>query len=211
MTAAAIVTPSQTKTCTKCGETKDLSCFHNRPEGKFGVHSICRKCKNIQSKEWQKKNPEKARKIQAEAKRRIRSTQEGRDKLIAINQKYIENNREKVRAYYRERRKNDPLFQIKARYRGLLAKAMQRNGFKKDSLSMKILGCDWDQLRAHIEKQFTKGMSWDRLPELHLDHLVPMSTAKTEEDVIALSHFTNIRPMWAKDNMKKSSKVLFLL
>ena len=47
--------------------------------------------------------------------------------------------------------------------------------------------------------------------KIHIDHIVPISTASTEEEVIALNHFTNLRPMWARDNMVKGAKVTHLI
>ena len=199
------------KVCTKCSQSKPISCYHSKPAGKLGVHSICKPCRSSQAQGWNDRNPEKVRSIQAEAKRRTRLTEAGRNKLVAINQKYIENNRETVRAYYRERRASDPLFAIKTRYRGLLTKAVNRGGFTKRSKSMQILGCDWDALKVHIERQFTNGMSWARIGEIHIDHIIPMVTAKNEDDVIRLSNYMNLRPMWARENLQKSGKSIYLL
>ncbi len=55
----------------------------------------------------------------------------------------------------------------------------------------------------HIERQFKDGMSWERFDEVHIDHIIPMKTAKTEADVLRLNHYTNLQPLWAHDNMKK--------
>ena len=73
------------------------------------------------------------------------------------------------------------------------------------------LGCTAHDFAKHIEKQFLKGMNWENRDKWHLDHIVPISSAKTEEEVYALSHFTNIRPMWASDNIKKGSKRNYLI
>jgi len=109
------------------------------------------------------------------------------------------------------KRKKDPIKKMAIRIRSCIASAFRYKGFKKNSKSTQILGCTYDELKNHIEKQFTKGMSWDRLSEIHIDHIIPLATAKTIEDVIALNHFTNLRPMWAKDNILKSNKLEFLL
>lgn len=51
-----------------------------------------------------------------------------------------------------------------------------------------------------------------RFPDgFELDHIVPLASAKTEEDVIRLNHFTNLRPMWAKDNIAKSDRITHLI
>ena len=49
-------------------------------------------------------------------------------------------------------------------------------------------------------------MSWENQGKWHLDHIIPISSAKTEEDVIRLNHYTNFQPLWAEDNFKKGKK-----
>jgi hypothetical protein len=84
-------------------------------------------------------------------------------------------------------------------------------GFSKSSSTAVILGCDWDQFKRHIELQFLPGMSWENTPEWHIDHIVPLASANDVEEVIALSHFTNLQPLWAKDNLRKSDKITRLI
>lgn len=74
-----------------------------------------------------------------------------------------------------------------------------------------ILGCTWSEFRVHIERQFLPGMTWDSRDAWHVDHIVPISSATNEAEVIALNHFTNLRPLWAVDNLKKSDKRTHLL
>ena len=50
-------------------------------------------------------------------------------------------------------------------------------------------------------------MSWENMGKWHIDHIIPLSTAITEEDVIRLCHYTNLQPLWAEDNLKKSNKL----
>ena len=75
---------------------------------------------------------------------------------------------------------------------------------------MDIVGCSPTELREHIEKQFTDGMSWDNYGTYgwHLDHIIPLSTAETREDVFKLNHYTNLQPLWATDNLKKGKKII---
>jgi hypothetical protein len=70
-----------------------------------------------------------------------------------------------------------------------------------------MLGCDWSTLKLHIESQFTKGMSWENRNLWHIDHFHPLSDAKTEKEVIRLSHYTNLRPLWKRENQLKSAKM----
>lgn len=110
-----------------------------------------------------------------------------------------------------DRRKNDPVFALKHRVSCLVRQSLKSMNFKKGSLTENIIGCSNDEFRCHIEKQFTKGMGWHNFSQWHIDHIVPISSAKTEQDVIALNHFTNLRPLWASDNLKKSNKMEFII
>jgi hypothetical protein len=49
-------------------------------------------------------------------------------------------------------------------------------------------------------------MSWENHGEWHIDHIVPLSSAITEEELRKLSHYTNLQPLWATDNLSKGSK-----
>lgn len=84
-------------------------------------------------------------------------------------------------------------------------------GYQKGTKTSLILGCEWHEFAAHLERQFLPGMSWENRGLWHIDHIVPMSTAKTEADAIALNHFTNLRPIWSRDNWAKGAKQTHLL
>lgn len=70
-----------------------------------------------------------------------------------------------------------------------------------------MLGCDFKTAHKHIEKQFTEGMSWDNRSEWHIDHIIPLASAKTEEELAKLCHYTNLQPLWAEDNLRKGDKL----
>ena len=79
----------------------------------------------------------------------------------------------------------------------------------KNNSSIKIIGCYPNFLKEHLEKKFTEGMSWDRMgKEIHIDHIIPLSSAKSEDEIYKLCHYTNLQPLWAEDNLKKSNKIL---
>jgi len=88
--------------------------------------------------------------------------------------------------------------------------ALKRN-YKKTTKVYKHIGCTHEEFKAHIEKQFTKGMNWDNRDLWHIDHIIPISSARTIEEVHVLAKFTNLRPLWQKDNSEKHAKRLFLI
>lgn len=144
--------------------------------------------------EWGRKNPEKRK---------------------AYVEKYERKDPERLKlirkAGVQRRRKSNPLLKIAAMTRLVVWNSLTRKNFKKMKRTSEILGCSFEFFKEHIERQFIKGMSWDNRKEWHVDHIVPLSSAVTEEEVIALTHFTNLRPMFATDNRKKGDKVTHLI
>ena len=127
----------------------------------------------------------------------------------AYRKDYYQTNKKKVIdwqiAYERERLKNDSLFAFKHSIRSLTAQAFTRRGFRKNGRTEQILGCTFEELLKYLKPPsdfFTNRSKY------HIDHIVPLETAKTEEDVIRLSHHTNLQILPAKENLAKRDKTL---
>jgi len=90
----------------------------------------------------------------------------------------------------------------------LIGASIRKKKFSKTSKTENILGCSFEEFFTHIESQFIDGMSWENRSLWHIDHIIPLATAKTEEEILRLNHYTNLRPLWALDNLKKGSKIL---
>ena len=107
---------------------------------------------------------------------------------------------------------DSPWLTIHFRLRAGISGALMRVGAsKKNSRTMSIVSCTTEEFKAHIEKQFLPNMTWHNRDQWHIDHITPISKAQCEQDVIALYHFTNLRPLWAADNIRKSNKEMFLI
>ena len=141
------------------------------------------------------------------------------EKVAAQNKAYRENNKEKIAAYRKDnkekiaaycraRRKSDLIYNLSCRCRGRIRAAIKAKGFKKTTKTAEMLGCDWEFLKSHIESQFTEGMSWENRDKWHIDHIIPLASASSEEEVIKLSHFSNLQPLWAEENLKKADKII---
>jgi hypothetical protein len=80
----------------------------------------------------------------------------------------------------------------------------------KKNRTFDIIGCTPDFLKEHLERQFKEGMTWDNYGYYgwHIDHVIPLSSGKTEEEIYKLCHYTNLQPLWAEENLKKSNKLL---
>jgi len=173
------------KTCTKCGVCKELAEFHVRNASRDGLSPVCKPCAKAVTAAWQKSNPLR---------------------MAAHAAKYNASHKKEKLAYARNCRAADPRLVMASRCRARLGHALKNVGFTKRGSTLKYLGCDWGQLIAHIEDQFTGGMSWGNRGQWHLDHIMPFASAKTEKDIVALAHYTNIQPLWAKDNLVKGGR-----
>lgn len=108
----------------------------------------------------------------------------------------------------KERRNTDPIYAMKKRVSTRIRNYMARCGYEKKTRTHEILGIDWPGFKEHIERQFINGMTWENRDRWHIDHIIPMDSADCEADVIRLNHYTNLQPLWAKDNLSKGSKIL---
>ena len=105
------------------------------------------------------------------------------------------------------RMSTDQLLKLIRSMRTFIAQSIARGGFTKRSRTREVLGCDWGFFKSHIETKFAEGMSWEKRSEWHLDHILPISGAKTEADAVRLNHYSNLQPLWAKYNMSKGAKL----
>lgn len=102
---------------------------------------------------------------------------------------------------------NLDLNQLKNRIRSLIRTSIRKKGYSKKSATFEILGCTVEEFYTHIESLFLPEMGWYNRDKWHIDHIIPLNTANTEAELIALNHYTNLRPLWAFDNMSKGKKV----
>jgi hypothetical protein len=86
------------------------------------------------------------------------------------------------------------------------------HNYSKNNSTFSIIGCSPECLKEHLEKQFKEGMTWDKLgKQIHIDHIIPLSSAKTEEEVYKLCHYTNLQPLWAHENLSKGNKIITIV
>ena len=128
------------------------------------------------------------------------------------SRKWKLNNGDKVRAWYRKynsiRYNSDPQYKAKNIIRSRFRMAL-KHGYKSGS-AIEYLGCSIESFIQYIESKFVEGMSWENwaLDGWHLDHIVPLEkfdlTNKDEARIAC--HYTNLQPLWAKDNLSKRFK-----
>jgi len=131
----------------------------------------------------------------------------------AIYQKvYREINKKKLQIQHDKRReirlKTDINYQIKYNLRVRLYKALHRK--QKSKTTIQLLGCSIEQLKQHLENQFTKEMSWSNYGEWEIDHIKPCASfdLSIPEEQARCFHYTNLQPLWEKENIDKGKRNL---
>lgn len=199
------------RVCTKCEKAKDLSVFGGNLGRRDGTQEICKDCKSLMDKFYRANNPEKIKQYLESNKERIkdRSKQYGIKNADSLREKRAEKfqlNKDKWNEYQRNRIKYDPTYKIKTSVRKAILKAIK--GHDKSKSTQDILGCTYQELRKHIESQFEPWMTWENKGLYNgdfnygwdIDHIIPLSTAKSPEDILYLNHYTNLRPLCSHVN-----------
>ena len=119
---------------------------------------------------------------------------------------YRQNNKQKLCEISERYRNKHPHI---VAWRGILHSTLKRMGTKKEGHTIDVLGYSATDLKHHIEKQFTTGMNWENHGQFgwHIDHKIPLNSAKTEDEIYKLCHYTNLQPLWWRDNISKGDKL----
>jgi hypothetical protein len=192
---------------------------------KRGVQKRQERCRDCSKIEHAKQREKRKDKIKARA-------QENKEAIAAYQKQYRQKNKERLAAFYKERYekrkqdivsfrkmkneaaaryRSDPKIRIKDCLMSRLHAVFSQSRIRKRSRLSELLGCSWEELKSHIEKQFERGMTWENRGRQgwHIDHIIPCSAFdhSNEDHIRQCWHYTNLRPMWAKDNLKKGAKV----
>jgi len=194
-------------------ELAKLAKSRNKPENieqRKGYYEINKDAYKERAKKYQSDENKRQRKLKLSSERYFKD----RDKIRARHKaNYMKpENKEKQRKRHKIRKETDIAYVIKIRLRHRLRsklKDINRRDCKYKS-SLMLLGCDMQFFKQYIESKFTDGMSWDRLPEIHLDHIIPcdkFDLTKIEEQRKCF-HYSNIQPLWWYDNLSKGNRIL---
>lgn len=177
-------------------------------------------------KDWRKKNPDYNKKYDKENPEKSKIKQKkfrekNREKINSQARERYSKNKESIKKYRSQRivkdkalkrikirRNSDPIFKFKMNVRRRLLEFISEKGFKKRLKTETILGCSFKEFELYIESKFESWMTWENRGLYNgefnygwdIDHIIPLSTAITEEDVIRLNHHTNLQPLCSKIN-----------
>jgi len=203
----------ETKICTKCGVEKFISEFHNSTKGKLGKVSNCKVCViNYQNERKDKKREydKNYRLINKEKiDKRISEYNTKNKELVSLRKlNWYKKNKDAINKRLSNRKKSDPIFKLKSLYRSKINKILGSNREK----TFDLIGCSPKELKNHIENQFKENMCWENHGPMgwHIDHIIPLSSTKNEEELKKLCHYTNLQPLWWFENLEKRDKILIL-
>jgi|ERR1041385_7540756 hypothetical protein len=162
------------------------------------------------SRKWQRNNKEKAY-INHKNYRDKR-----RDELNRRAKEWRENNREvhleRRRNRTKQRKEENPIFRLSENIRSLISLSFKRGklSFEKKLRTEEILGCGIEDFISYILSKCPSGVT---LCDFHrygyqIDHIIPISSATTEKEVVLLNHYTNFQPLFWKENIRKRDKIL---
>ena len=189
---------------TKSGEVKTYEKWLSPAAWEKEINNV-----SILSRQYRlrnKNNPEyRARKRTNDAK--ARNKEAAKIKQAEYFKNYYQNpekieNRRKYKRIYLDRNKNY-LNRLKHNIGVLIRISIKTKGFNKDTKTEEILGCSWSFFKSYIEARFQEGQGWHNREFWDIDHIKPIKSAKTKKEVIALNHYSNLRPLWRKENRAK--------
>lgn len=201
------------KICSKCCKEKPVEEFYVKKDSKDGYRPDCIDCVKEHKKKYNGRYKDRVSKWYYENKETtIQRSKEWKEnnpeRNRELNKQSDKRRRPLISKYRRERYHSDNLFRLKDGIAKLIGNSFRKKGYSKKSKTNEILGIDYNGFMKHIESQFIDGMSWDNRGEWELDHIIPVSLGKGEEEIIRLNHYSNFRPLWRKDNLLKSNNIL---
>lgn len=160
------------------------------------------------NKIWRDDNKEK--KSQTDKEYRLNNKDKVREKQRIYYLSKREELIKKSTEYSKNRLKVDLNYRLKSILRTRIIVCLVKRKYKKSKTTEELIGASIEKVREHLESQFKEGMTWSNHGTYgwHIDHIVPLTTAKDEEEVLKLFHFTNLQPLWAKDNLIKGSSLV---
>lgn len=210
------------KTCTRCKVKKNSEAFYKHKRTADGLNTRCKLCDSEVKRQYYVKNRDSVNSralaynknnALAKKKRDILYRQMHSEEINAKNAKYYLENRSSVlarrRVYQRQRRAVDPIYKLQVILRKRINGALKGN--YKTGSAVSDLGCSVVELKQYLENKFQPGMTWNNWSKTgwHIDHIRPLSSfdLTIPSQFKQATHFSNLQPLWAKDNLKKGSSV----
>lgn len=196
----------KTKICTKCNIEKEIKEFSKKKENKDGLDYWCKDCKKEYDKKRYLKNKSEILK-----QHKIYDNLHKKEKKER-HQAYYLKNKDKIKEHYLKyiniKRKEDKKFKLKTQLRNMIRFSFYRKGKTKSKKTEEIVGISLDNLYKYLLKTFENNYGHEYNNEdVEIDHIIPLSTANTEDDIIKLCNYKNLQLLKKEDNRIKSNKL----
>lgn len=171
------------KQCSTCHNIKDISSFRKNAISNDGYFNKCNDC--WKPREWNKEKQKQSEK------------------------KYIQNNPDKLREKYK-RQGNKIHRRIRSSLNHRIADLLKKGLSPKNRKTLIYVGCKFDHIKKWFEFLFEERMNWDNYGKWEIDHVIPCTAfdLNNEEEQIRCFNWTNLRPCWKIDNIKKGDKII---
>lgn len=200
------------KKCASCEKElpANLENFHYSKRDKCGLRSKCKNCRNAEKKTYRNENKD----LINEKNRQYARKPENAEKIK--NNRQTKEYKEKSNKYSKDLYRNSLEFRIKHNLRT----SFNRYLSSKTKTSFEYIGLPLDDFKKHIESKFVEGMTWENYGKFgwHIDHIIPLKhfnfekyandKEELEKRIHEAFHYTNLQPLWAKDNISKGCKLL---
>lgn len=197
--------------CGSCKEYKSIDMFSKNKRRKDGLCLYCKQCMNIRNSKYRIEN----RDILNEKKRIYR--QNNPQVIQKQSREYYDRHKEQkiqyAKQYVKARYKEDEVYRYKLIIRADIYASIKQHKFIKKRNMEEVIGCDIEYLIEHLKNTYYKnyGVEYSPNDKVHIDHIVPLATANTIDEVNALCYYTNLQMLKGKDNQLKSFKTNWTL
>lgn len=200
------------KYCPKCRIEKNLKEFSKSKNRKDKLNCWCKDCSNISHKNYHRTHKKEEKEYRIKNREYLLKGKKEyyikfKEKHLKIGKIYRQTHKKEIASYFKNLRKTNINYKISQNLRNRIGHVLKGN--PKLETTMKLAGCSIEQLKKHLENKFTKGMSWNNYGKWHIDHIKPcvlFSLSKASEQKKCF-HYTNLQPLWAKDNFSKGTKI----
>lgn len=199
------------KYCKRCNETKLVSNFYKNKHKKDGLQVYCKPCmKNENQKNYinHKDTWDERTKIYNKTDSNKKYRREWAKNKYDNNEEHRKKCIKKAVNYERNMLNTNIEYKLKHVLKSRIRDALKKHLVNKYRNTNNLTGCTMEELKSHLENQFKEGMTWDNHGDWHIDHIKPCCSfdLTKEEEQKKCFHFTNLQPLWAKDNLSKGGK-----
>ena len=193
--------------CKECMRIKGLEYYHQTKddrretinENRRNSYERNKEYENIKSREYKENNKESIKKSNKEY------YDNNKEILLLKSIEYRTINKDKINIYSKnyinDKLKNDVMFKLKHYARSMVRKSFR--GYTKKARTHEILGCSYEDFKIHLESMFEDWMTWDNRGLYNgefnygwdVDHKIPLASAESEDVIIRLNHYTNLKPL----------------